>query len=456
MKKSIKALNSILIVVVIFIMINCGLTALAVNNDETDFTASPVIYTVSLNAQEYKLQAYAINGEIYFKLRDMALILNGTTARFQVEWNSIEPSISITTQKAYSPTGSELILSGTDSTASFSVTAFYIDGNKANLTVYLIDGNTYLKPDDLAAAIGFSVSVDASTTKMVISNAQMENYEDENGYVLTLKANENEALLNGNAITLSAKPFIKNGILYIPLKDVTELLGGNYSFNNNVATVELFNVTTKYEVGSRSIVVNGETYKTADYRQGFEASGEKVATDDNFVPVIVNGIVFIPDQFTGWQCPYNSLLSGLREYPESKMIILGGFEQEQGINEVKLLSLYDSLSSDFRTKMKDNGIVSEVLNYNITEYSTYGLEVYVMRLKDSETNDIEGMDGRVCAIKVNNPSYSTRRGLKVGDSAYRAWLLYGYDNLSDSFFYKVRSGMIDSMVFYTRYYGSNF
>lgn len=459
MKKSIKALSSRLIPVAAaaaLLMISCRLTALAANHDKTDSAASPVIYTVFLNTQEYRLQACIINEEIYFRLRDMAFILNGTTAQFQVEWNGAEPSISITTQKAYSPTGSELVLSGTDSTASLSAAAIYIDGNKTELTAYHIDGSTYIKPADMADNIGFAVSVDSSSLKMVIGNARPENYEDENGYVLTLRANDNEALLNGNAVTMSAEPFIKNGIFYIPLKDVAELLGGSCSIDSNIATVKFHGVTTEYEIGSRSIIVNGETYKTAGCKRDFNASRENVAADDSFAPVVVNGVVFIPDQFTGFQCPYSSILDGLREYPEARMIILGGFEKEQGIHEVKVLDIYDLLPVDFRSQMKDNGIANDVLNYNVIKYSTDGLEVYVMRLKNSDGDDIEHMDGRVCAIRVRDPSYSTRRGLKVGDSVYRAWLLYGCDNLSDSFFYKARSGMIESMVFYTRYCGSNF
>lgn len=94
-----------------------------------------------------------------------------------------------------------------------------------------------------------------------------------------------------------------------------------------------------------------------------------------------------------------------------------------------------------------------MINYSIEEYKNDDLEVYVMRVNKPH-DDIEDMDGKVCAIKVVGYHYSTPRGLKTGDNAYRAWRLYGYQGFTSSFFYKVEGGTVSSFTFYTRYYGS--
>jgi hypothetical protein len=76
-----------------------------------------------------------------------------------------------------------------------------------------------------------------------------------------------------------------------------------------------------------------------------------------------------------------------------------------------------------------------------------------MRLKEPSSEDIELMDGRVCTIKINH-NYRTLRGLSPAESAYRAWLLYGYHDPAYSISYKVKGGYVDTIIFYTRYYGS--
>lgn len=84
------------------------------------------------------------------------------------------------------------------------------------------------------------------------------------------------------------------------------------------------------------------------------------------------------------------------------------------------------------------------------------MEIYVMRLKEQSSEDTELMDGKVCTIRLLSHRCRTPRGLKVTDSAYRAWLLYGnYNSDPNSIIYRVKSGYIDTIIFKTRYYGGN-
>lgn len=272
-------------------------------------------------------------------------------------------------------------------------------------------------------------------------------------YVLNLMADNDEALLNGNPVTLPTSPFVQNGTFYIPLEAVTKLLGGTYSFEDNIATIILFGNTTKYQIGSRSIIANGKTYVVSGSREFFgeKNSDTPIAVDEKYVPVVSNGTVFIPADFDG-HYPYNGINAGVRQYPESRMVILGGFENERGINEIKLKDSYDDLPVSFRSQLQYIGVVGEVINYSIEEYKNDDLNLYVMRI-NKPYDDVEGMNGKVCAIKVLRNRYSTPRGLKTGDSAYRAWRLYGYEGFTSSFFYKVDSGTVSSFTFYTNYYG---
>lgn len=452
MKNSIQKLGAFLAFALLLTATFCGVPVRAAQSEAVLLAAVPGADTVSLNGQSFRVQSYRIGGETYFKLRDFAALLNGTTAEFSVEWDSDTGSIRIRTETPYRANGSELALSSTAAEARVTAAPIYVDGNRAELTAYSVDRSTCIQLSQLADLIGFTIEVDAASDSAVIHNAPPENGEDPDGYVLTLLAGRSEAFLNGIAVALSAAPFVENGIFYIPLKDVTKLLGGTYSFDGQTATVTFRGDTTRYTVGSSSLTVNGETDQAKTPYYTFATDSREESAGIGFTPILSGGAVFLPDQFFGSRCPGNSVLNGLREYPESGMVILGGFEQEQGVREVKLLNRYDTLPASFRTRLRSEGVVGEVLNYNIEAYQGDGLDVYVMRRK-AGTEDSERMDGRVCAIRADDPTYSTRRGLRVGNSVYRAWLLYGYDNLTYSFYYTESGGKVASMVFYTRYYG---
>ena len=59
------------------------------------------------------LTAYNINGNNYFKLRDLAALLNGTQAQFQVGWNDAARTITLTTDAAYTASNRNAFQVGT-------------------------------------------------------------------------------------------------------------------------------------------------------------------------------------------------------------------------------------------------------------------------------------------------------------------------------------------------------
>ena len=138
------------------------------------------------------------------------------------------------------------------------------------------------------------------------------------------------------------------------------------------------------------------------------------------------------------------------------MLILGGYTDELGIEGIQLYDLFDQLPDETRAPFQSQGVAGTVLNYYIEMYSCEGTEVYVMRCSDGQ-KDTEGMNGRVAAIRLSGgTAYRTPRGLTVGDSAYRAWLLYRKCAFTSSFDYQVEDGYVSTIVFHTRYWGCRF
>ncbi|MDE6590088.1 MAG: copper amine oxidase N-terminal domain-containing protein, partial [Oscillospiraceae bacterium] len=93
-----------------------------------------------------------------FKLRDLAFVLSGSQAQFEVSWNGDTLAIALTSGKPYTPVGSEMSSKGAvNKIGRLSNSPVYLDGTQMAFTAYNIDGNNYFKLRDIGAALNFSV-----------------------------------------------------------------------------------------------------------------------------------------------------------------------------------------------------------------------------------------------------------------------------------------------------------
>ena len=148
---------------------------LAIDNSGDTPAASTTAYastqTVTVDGKPVTFYAYALkdangNDTNYIKLRDVAQILNGSAAQFQVGYDG---SITITTKTAYTPNGSEMVQNFTGNQSyTVSTSPVTVNGQPTNLeAITLTDasggGYTYFKLRDLGAALGFNVTWNAQT-----------------------------------------------------------------------------------------------------------------------------------------------------------------------------------------------------------------------------------------------------------------------------------------------------
>lgn len=171
-----KKLVSLLLTLVIMISA-VGLTAYADNGGTK----------VKLNGEMKTLVAYNIKDNNYFKLRDIANLLKGTQAEFDVIWNSEKGAIELLSKTAYST--NEALTSETlkNPVATSSYVPIYKDGAQILLGAYNIADNNYFKLRDVASAINFYVGWNATEGIIEIDTSKEYEYPTSTAFGLNTK-----------------------------------------------------------------------------------------------------------------------------------------------------------------------------------------------------------------------------------------------------------------------------
>lgn len=125
------------------------------------FAAKPTYSKVMVNNENVYFEAYNINDNNYFKLRDLAHALNGSDKQFEVLWNDYLKSIELFTNQPYTIVGGEMILgNGKVKDAIVNKSKIYINSKEETLSAYTINDNNYFKLRDIGQAFNFGVDWD--------------------------------------------------------------------------------------------------------------------------------------------------------------------------------------------------------------------------------------------------------------------------------------------------------
>ena len=133
--------------------------------------------------KEVAFEAYNINGNNYFKLRDIALTLRGTEKQFEVVWDptikmdigekTFNGAIVMTPKKAYTTVGGEMKKgNGEVKQANLTTSPILMNNRIVSLTAYNIAGNNFFKLRDLGNTFDFNVSWDSNLKAIVINTAE--------------------------------------------------------------------------------------------------------------------------------------------------------------------------------------------------------------------------------------------------------------------------------------------
>lgn len=165
------------VVLILAIMLSVGILpvpASAATRPSVTLTSQKLI----VNGKEVKTEIYNIDGSNYFKLRDIAMLLNGTESQFSINTRDHYGKLVIDLQpgEAYTPVGGELV-TGADKSAStvMNEQLMTINGESRRFTInlYNIGGNNFFKLRELADMFFFDVDYDSKTNAVIVSTKSL-------------------------------------------------------------------------------------------------------------------------------------------------------------------------------------------------------------------------------------------------------------------------------------------
>jgi hypothetical protein len=140
----------------------------------TPQTATPTTNTVIVNGANTPFDAYLIGGNNFFKLRDLAYVLNGTAKQFNVEWDSNRNAILLTSGTPYAPVGGEMTASTLtgQQTANPTASRIYLDGVQVEFTAYFIGGNNFFRLRDVMQTFDVYVGWNEATGTITLDTSR--------------------------------------------------------------------------------------------------------------------------------------------------------------------------------------------------------------------------------------------------------------------------------------------
>ena len=129
-----------------------------------ELSATRSMANLLVNGEKVTITGYTVNDSNYFKVRDIAMLLRNTPAKFNVSWDGTLGAIMIDTYTDYVAIGGELSSEvEQDMNVVENNTPIYVDGRQTAITAYNINGSSYFKIRDIADAAGFEIQWDGGS-----------------------------------------------------------------------------------------------------------------------------------------------------------------------------------------------------------------------------------------------------------------------------------------------------
>ena len=135
--------------------------------------AWPTSSKVFVNGKQIEFEAYEIGDFNFFKLRDLAYVLNGTEKQVEVVWDGAKSAISIISGRPYTVSGGEILPGDKlDKRATTTDAVIYFNDVQTDLNPFNIDGNNYFKLRELMEIFNVYVGWDEATGSIALDTSK--------------------------------------------------------------------------------------------------------------------------------------------------------------------------------------------------------------------------------------------------------------------------------------------
>lgn len=160
--------KKISLLLVILILATLMPTALAESKTVSAVKNTKVI---TLDGEKVMVGSYVVEGFNYLKLRDVAAIMNGKKAQFNVGYDNEKKLISVDLNQAYEKVAGDLAeITDAKAKAKLELKAIIVNGVEKQIRTALINNNNYLQLRDLGELAGFGVGYDAKSQTITLKS----------------------------------------------------------------------------------------------------------------------------------------------------------------------------------------------------------------------------------------------------------------------------------------------
>ena len=355
-----KKITAIGIVILLFIQL---ISATFASNVLVNQTKSQVY----VDGMAIEFEAYLIEGNNYFKLRDIAKAVNGSSKQFDVSWDETNKSINLISGKAYTIVGGELVKGdGTPKTAIPYSNLIYKDGIQINdLKAYTINGSSFFRLKDLAEKFEITVTYNMETKAVSINTTSEAYVADLPQTVDVTKTIDSPMTAESPKIQVSAK--------------LAEVLANGDNYSNYYCEIAIFDAHEPTKLW-----YNKGDFKTIGYEPDLVTySKASIPESATYVPgseimaVVPSAVTYVPtNPFNVLDDVYEAFNLGEASYIETVEF------------DGKMCYLYEDSGLEYDIKVyvwADNGIVIKL------ETIAYGYETH-FAFKNLKLNGVTEAD----------------------------------------------------------------
>lgn len=288
----------------------------------------------------------------------------------------------------------------------------------ALLTIALICGCNMINDPRVI----YSPHEDVTSSEDEVScSLEAESIQDSRGNFLNMRLGGKEAIFTGGQpLILDNAPFFEGGIVFVPLVEIMEIFNSEAQFSYEEGSCI---INFKHEELGRDYTRNYCIWLDENYALNIDSGEYETFQYINTVasPLLRGETIYVPDFY------FNYFFYGYAQHDlDTGWLTISNFYDGGAMAGFLLDSDFALLADSVRSRFASTGEVEYIDGGALKQeiFSDSDIELTI-RTGEKRYMKKEGVKEEIHRITLITDKYCTPRGLRVGDSSERCYLLYG-------------------------------